>query len=43
MGYDIIELYVDEIGNVQRFNVEYIPFYNTIKDDYKKARQLVIK
>lgn len=43
MGYDIIEFEVNKDGNVVRFNIEHIPFYVAIKDDYKKCKKLVIK
>jgi hypothetical protein len=43
VGYDIIDFMVDSFGNIQRFTIEHIPFYNTIENDYKKAKQLVIK
>lgn len=29
-------------GEVQKFNVEHIPFYKTIEDDYKKCKTLRI-
>ena len=36
MGGWIVTIHVDENGYIQRFAPEFIPFYASIKDDYKK-------
>ena len=35
MGGWIVTIHVDQFGTIQRFAPEYIPFYSSIKDDYK--------
>lgn len=40
VGYNVIEFEINKKGEVQKFNVEYIPFYKTIQDDYKKCKAL---
>lgn len=42
VGYDVLEFTVNKKGEVQKFNVEHVPFYNTIQDDYKKCKALRI-
>lgn len=36
MGGWIVTIHVDENGYIQRFAPEFIPFYASVKDDYKK-------
>lgn len=38
LGGWIVTIHVDENGTIQRFVPEFIPFYNSIKDDYKTYR-----
>lgn len=38
LGGWIVTIHVDENGTIQRFAPEFIPFYNSIKDDYKTYR-----
>lgn len=40
-GYAIIDLIIEN-NSIKSFKTEYIPFYDTIKDDYKKAKVLKI-
>lgn len=42
VGYDVLEFTINEKGDVKKFNVEHIPFYKTIEDDYKKCKALKI-
>ena len=38
MGGWIVTIHVDENGYIQRFAPEFIPFYASVKDDYKRFR-----
>ena len=38
MGGWLVTIHVDEDGTIQRFMPEFIPYYNSIKDDYKNFR-----
>lgn len=38
MGGWIVTIHVDSEGTIQRFAPEYIPFYNSIQNDYKNFR-----
>lgn len=42
LGYNVIEFRINENKEIVSFKTEYIPFYKTIKDDYKKAKVLKI-
>lgn len=38
MGGWIVTIHVDQFGTIQRIAPEFVPFYATIKDDYKKFK-----
>lgn len=38
LGYYLVEIHVNDDGQINRFKPEFMPFYKAIKDDYKNFR-----